>query len=813
MQLLELWEKGRVPILDDRVIRDKVIISLFQALIRILQTQNVDGSWEDGGCEVTAYAIISLTKLTSLSSATRIKHQVSRAIESGRSFLSTNFPASTGPDHVWTGKVRSGSSTMYQAYVLAAIRAPVRKQQTRSTIESHCEIPLARMTIQTKYFARQAWFVGVPEWLVQACLIESHLLLPQVRAVRHAVFPSDKLVDDRYFESIPFAWIVANNMDKRFIGAETVLQMTILTVLGRHFEEYMERVVRKTFAGCFFEVEDIVYSIFQDLAAEDKHRCFCDSYTNGTTGSSRAIAISDVHLVLYGFISHVLTHPHVLIASSQDQGQLRSEFLSFLIGRVSQLSGEQGERSATDKTPLPYTFAFLTCLVGKQHSIDGVGPRGDFLCSPEQHYLAADFCRHISIISFMSTCNDEQQAALIHPAPILPNGISPSSQHTPSRSISPASTSSSSYDDCYSPISLISSVSSAPGGSPLQSLFSKPATHQPVLSPIRPSQETLQMTRLLRHERHCLDLCFDSLTEAGIVHSTMDVMKLFADFHALAEHIYRDPNIGSTYQPFDAHDDTDLTCTLKPPPVPSKRRRGSVAAARAGLTAESPVTRQPYRQEIGTQRSLEGLEWTKAVTQTEQTIVTVPLERDRSWNKLPVVTKTRTAQASSEVSRIESIMSEIDGIKLGFGSKVSSRTQRRTASESNAARTQFEPKFDAQERLTKHASPDAEDMKLAKARLETQRRLGHDTHRRKAKDVSNNGVKEAARQPRLINNSQTKTTEEINEPNIKRRVPCPSESAGWVRAPPPESSESVEARARKLHRASRLGGPRWKAPF
>lgn len=183
MQLLELWEKGHVPILDDRVIRDKVIISLFQALIRILQTQNVDGSWEGGGCEVTAYAIISLTKLTSLSSATRIKLQISRAIETGRSFLSTNFPASTGPDRVWTGKVRSGSSIMYQAYVLAAINAPVRKRQTKSTLESHSKIPLARMTIQTKYFARQAWFVGVPEWLIQACLIEAHLLLPQVRAV------------------------------------------------------------------------------------------------------------------------------------------------------------------------------------------------------------------------------------------------------------------------------------------------------------------------------------------------------------------------------------------------------------------------------------------------------------------------------------------------------------------------------------------------------------------------------------------------------------------------------------------------------
>lgn len=575
----------------------------------------------------------------------------------------------------------------------------------------------------------------------------------------------------------------------------------------------MERVVRESFAGCVFEVEDIVYSIFQELAAEDKDRCVCDSHTNSPTRSSRATAISDVHLVLYRFILHVLNHQHVLMASSQDRGQLRSGFLSFLIGRISQLSGEQGQRSATDQTPLPYTLAFLACLAGKQNSIDGIGLRRDFLCSAEQQYLAADLCRHISIISFMSTCADEQRAAPIQPAPTVRKGISFGSQPAPRRSISPASTSSSSYDGSDSPISPISSVSSAPGGSPVQSLFSKPPTHQPVLSPTGPSQETLQMTRLLRHERHCLDLCFEELVEAGIDHSTMDVMKLFADFHALAEHIYRDPNIGSTYQPFDAHDDTNLTCTLKPPAVPSKRRRGSVAAARAGLTAESPVTRQLYRQEIGTQRSLEGLEWTKAVTQTEQTIVAVPLERDRSRNKLPVVTKTRTARASSEVSRIESIMNEIDGVSLRFESKASSRIQRRTASESVAVSTQSEPKLDARGRFACETSPDAEAMKLSKARLETQRHLDHDTHRRKAKGSINKGVKETAIQRSLNSNLPSKTTEEINESNIERRVTCPPESAGWVRAPPLESSESVEARARKLHRASRLGGPKWKAPF
>ena len=77
----------RVP--DDPSIRDKVIISLFQALTRTLQSQNVDGSWGSGPrCETTAYALVTLAKLASLSSAPRVKMQMILAIKNGREYLS-----------------------------------------------------------------------------------------------------------------------------------------------------------------------------------------------------------------------------------------------------------------------------------------------------------------------------------------------------------------------------------------------------------------------------------------------------------------------------------------------------------------------------------------------------------------------------------------------------------------------------------------------------------------------------------------------------------------------------------------------------
>jgi len=814
MPLVDFWEKGYVPVPNDSVIRDKVIISLFQALARILRTQNADGSWESGGCEVTSYAVISLTKLMSLSSAPKIKLHVGQAIESGQAFLRKNSRASTKPDNVWVGKIASGSNVMYQAYVLAALNAPVHKQQVGPNIESHFDIPLAKVTIQTKYYARQAWFVGVPEWLIQAFLIETQLLLPQIRDVRYAVFPSDSLVDDRYFESIPFAWIVANSLDNRSIGADLIYQMTILSVLGRQLEDYMENLVGETFVGCLFEVEDIIHGIFQKLAVEDIDQRVCDSHSNGTVRSSIATAISDVRSALYRFISHILNHPYVLMASSENQAQLRSELLSFLLSRVSQLSGEQGGRSSTDQTPHFYTFAFLVCLVGRQSSTSGLGLRRDFLDSPEQQYLAANLCRHMSIISYMSTNAEQRRAAPVQPAPTLPKSISLDSlrnQHAPTRSISTASTSSSSYDHSHYPVSPNSSISSAPGSSPNRSLSPKLPNHRPNLSPIGSPQDTLRMTRLLNHERRCLNLCFESLIEAGINQSTTNILKLFVDFNDLSEQIHRDPNIGSTYQPSTAHEIIDQSCILDPPPVPPKRTRGSVAAARAALAVEPLATKQPYQQTSKTQRSAEDDDWTKALALADRTASPIPKVRDWSWNKKPVIPTRRPSRASFEIKRIESIMSEMDGTRLE--SKPGPRTQRREAIESDAARAQVGHKIDARRRLTSNPTPDAEATQLAKDRLETQRRLSHGNQLRNGRDVHNGIVAEADAQRKVANNLQTKVMRETNKSEVTRMAIHRPGSAGWVKAPPPENLEGVEVRARKLHRASRLGGPRWKAPF
>lgn len=842
MRLIWLWEQGFIPVPDDLSIRNKVIISLFQALRRTLQSQNTDGSWGSGRrCETTAYSVITLTKLASLSSAPRVRMQCILAIENGRDYLTKNYLPFSEPELVWMGKTTSGSQSVHQAYILAAMQALVPKQQSGPTIESHFEISTAKVAIQTKYYCRQAWFVNTPEWSIQASLIEGHLFLPQIRDLRYAVFPSDNVADDERFDYTPFMWISANNIGKRHIGAEYLYQLMILSVLNRQFEEYMVNVLAEDFAGCMFEIEDIIQSIFQELELYSKDQCFSAGNSSDASRTSTATTISNVRLVLYRFISHVLNHPYVLTASIHDQAQLICELKSFLLSRVSQLSshghaeGGQSAKAPTDQTPHPYTFAFLTCIVGNQGLVPSVGPRKNFFETPEQQFLAADLIRHVSILSFMSSHVEDQKTTASPRRAKERSSSFGGSQRSFNRSVSATSTASSYYsEDGFSPVSPVSSVSSASIGSPNASKSAWQESSPLLQTTPAASEDLSQMTRLLRHERRSLKLCLESLAEAGVSRLTANVLRLFVGFAELSEHIYSDPNAGSYVQPTTANEVIEQACILSPPPLSSNRdhQKGSVAAARAAINlppselgpkfrpqgiAEGvtippeTIPPLPVRNSSRTPSFDQGDDRTLMPTRNGSPVSAVVVERDWSWNR-PIMPKRRRSRASAEVSRIERIMNDIDSIKLGSAQRP--ENQRRTSSEHDVAWVQQKPKIDAQKRLAAGVDSDAEAIKLAKARLDTtQRHQSVQFQSRAATDLDNKakGAPEVTGKSAVV--VPNKSVTELNKQDVKRRATEPV-NGGWLKSPPgAEMIDSREVQARKMHRASKLGGPRWKAPF
>lgn len=120
IELLRAYDASKFSQLPCVLLKEKVMPTLFQCLIRTLLSQRVDGSW---GCrgprEETAYAILTLANLHILPSALFFRQEIVSAIDRGRSFLrrSEIFP----PENVWIEKVSYGSKYLAEAYIVAAL--------------------------------------------------------------------------------------------------------------------------------------------------------------------------------------------------------------------------------------------------------------------------------------------------------------------------------------------------------------------------------------------------------------------------------------------------------------------------------------------------------------------------------------------------------------------------------------------------------------------------------------------------------------------------------------------------------------------
>ena len=881
VRLVDLWEAGFAPILNEPSLREKTFICLHQALIRTLQDQNANGSW--GGqqqCEPTAYALLTLSRLAGFSSAPRIKAQIVQAVEKGRQFLTDNFRPLSEPEHVWRSKTTSGSSILFQVYILAALQAPMSQTSNSRSVETLYQMSLAKVTIQTKYYARQSWFAKVPEWQIQACLVESQLFLPQLEQARYAVFPQNYLKEDQYFETIPFTWLAANILERRSIGPEFLYQMMIVSFLNRQLDDYITHHITESFAGCLFEVEDILQDIFDELEdVSAKDRCYCDKHKSITqrssTSTSATLTIGEVRSTLYRFLSHIVNHPYILMASHRDQSQLRTEFLAFLLSRINQGPNQTKsasefprleERSGSDQTHHAYTLAFFSCLLGNQSNENALGLRYDFLNTPEQQYLVAVMCRHLSVVSFMSrTLPDE---SLSQPQPSLTSAnpkISNSNiRHRHGRSISSTSSTSIYSDGDMSPISVISSNSSAP---------SEPSTDDFSRSCKKPAAnhegQSLQLSRLLRHERRCLNVSLQSLEAAGINRTITNVLRLFVDVSELFEIFCRDPNIGHS-QSTTAVEVTDQACTPRSAPTPPTKApsRGSVANARAGLIVEPLNPKRDSSREIPTANETLAADRSQEPTK----LASAPtLQRNIDFHRLRrTASACHPSQSSIEMSRIERIMYDMGDCTLSSAKNTSTeslpkprispilkqlvpnRSRAATTSESiYALPPQDQRKVDARKRLISAPIPgsaDAETIKLAKARMQVQQKLsikqdqqiesernarlkGEEAEMRKrASCLQNQAMVEAARSASVSEMPLPKKAKELKNVSGEREVRrqasnlnVSSESGltdekGWVKAPPPVPVANVTklgnaSSDKKLRRASHLGGPKLRLPF
>ena len=85
---LVYWDDNQSSLPHETYLKEEVTATLWQALIRTLQSQNKDSSWcEPLSREATAYAIIATNILVALPTGEPVRSEIQSVLDRGRSFF------------------------------------------------------------------------------------------------------------------------------------------------------------------------------------------------------------------------------------------------------------------------------------------------------------------------------------------------------------------------------------------------------------------------------------------------------------------------------------------------------------------------------------------------------------------------------------------------------------------------------------------------------------------------------------------------------------------------------------------------------
>jgi hypothetical protein len=266
LKLVHVWEQGDLSGLDMQLLTDRIIIVLYQALVRTLQTQQEAGSWGNG-FEATAYAVITLASLASLPFAQIIRPQIDLAIENGRKHLMTR-PADSPLEHLWIEKVTYGSPYLAQAYVLNALNISTPTYAFGEKVFGLAAVHPKAVMKFSEFWSQIPNYHGTPKWQIQASIVEAYLYLPMLKKRRLDVFPRQDMDEDKYLEYIPITWTTANNREGTFLSTNYIWEMIALSLLTYQADEYMEAVVGKYYAEEMDLVVDMIDGVFETLGQE-----------------------------------------------------------------------------------------------------------------------------------------------------------------------------------------------------------------------------------------------------------------------------------------------------------------------------------------------------------------------------------------------------------------------------------------------------------------------------------------------------------------------------------------------------------------
>jgi len=418
VDLLSLIEQGKLPGVFSTELQSKIAVTLFQACFRPLLDQQADGSWNHS-IEETAYGLLILAEARRVSFFGGLRKPLEDAIQRGIAFTRTT--SSRLPNYIWIEKVSYASPLLTESYLLAALR--VTSSPAGPTVGSSLwddNTSPERLDKHVKLFHQAQLFASLPEWELYGSMVEASLFATLLRGHRLDVFPRLDVEEDKYFDVIPFFWTSSSNRARTYASTTFLWEMSVIALMNFQVDEFMEAVAGPLYQGRMDDLRTIIHDLLPEQdRPEGKFKI------NGVNGPpSNDEDYYKVYEPLSRFLTHVLEHPSVLSSHPWDQKMLYRELRTYLLAHIQQAedstrfvpqkNGEKKQVSksaattsffqwvrttSADHISCPYSFAFVSCLLGSSLTPGG----GGGVCFPTaaEKYFATAVCRHLSTLCRM----------------------------------------------------------------------------------------------------------------------------------------------------------------------------------------------------------------------------------------------------------------------------------------------------------------------------------------------------------------------------------------------------------------------------
>ncbi|KAG5795389.1 hypothetical protein H9Q69_005586 [Fusarium xylarioides] len=406
-EVLHLIDGCELSGLFDENLKCKIGLSVFQAVLRIVLSQDDDGSWR-GYREQTCYAILALTQARHVCFFSHMVEKLESCIDRGVSWLKSRSVHSQ--DLTWTSKTAYEVGFVAEAYKLAALQSVSLEVPVATVGHSLISaVPSSDLEQYMRLVRKTALFSPLDEWELRASIVESSFFVPLLQAQRVEIYPRDKIKidEDKYLSIIPFTWIGCNNRTRTFASNRWLYDMMYLSLLGYQIDEYMEAVAGPAF-GDISLLHQTIDKIIDNTRVNSAGANGTVSNGNGHKPESPDIAQAEDTFTR--FTHSVLNHKDVLRSSSFDQDTLRQEFRTFMHAHVTQIENNRrfSKQTSSDVFSSPeqsyfqwvsntggshvacaYSFAFSNCLMSA-NLLQG----RDAFPSVTQKYLISDIMRH-----------------------------------------------------------------------------------------------------------------------------------------------------------------------------------------------------------------------------------------------------------------------------------------------------------------------------------------------------------------------------------------------------------------------------------